>query len=126
MPKVIVDLKGANVVAGIQLSWSRPSSYANGTRMLDLAGFVVERAETAEPRPVFKRLTTVEVGDRDRFRQIKHMQYVDADTIVGAQYLYRVVSFTLDRYFSEPSNVVVVERTNSGEEQHAPLPATRR
>jgi hypothetical protein len=123
LPKTISDLKATNVPEGIQLSWSRPVMYADGTRMTDLAGFVIERAVGTEPRAVFQRVSTLEVRDRDRFRQIKHFQYVDRDTVPAMTYQYRVVSSTLDRYFSKPSNLVTVERTVPNEGSHALLPA---
>ena len=126
MPRPIPDLGASNLADGIRLTWGRPSMYADGTRMMDLAGFVIERAVGTEARTVFKRLGTIEVSDRDRFRQIKSFQYVDHDTVPGTTYQYRVVSFTLDRYFSSPSNIVTVERTVPGEDTHALLPATQR
>jgi hypothetical protein len=126
MPKTITDLSAGNVADGVQLSWSRPRIYADGTRMTDLGGFVIERAEGAAPRAPFKRIARLEVTDRDRFRQIKRFRHVDHDTTVGTQYQYRVVSFTIDRYFSAPSNVVTVERAIAAEEKHAPFSATGR
>jgi len=125
-PKTIADLAANNVADGVQLSWSRPRTYADGTQMADLGGFVVERADGTDPSVAFKRVTQLEVTDRDRFRQIKKFRYLDRDTSVGTQYRYRVVSFTIDRYVSAPSNVAAVERATAGEETHAPLSATPR
>ncbi len=125
-PKTIADLAATNAPEGIRLSWSRPLIYMDGTRMQDLAGFVIERAAANELRPAFKRVTVLEVSDRDRFRQEKRFQYVDPDTVSGDDYQYRVVSFTLDRYFSAPSNIVTISRAHPGEETHAPLPGTQR
>jgi len=125
-PKVITNLSVSNTAEGIQLSWSRPTSYTNGQPMSDLGGFVIERSTGTNPMAPFQRLDTLEVSDRDRFRQIKRFSHVDHDTVVGTPYRYRVVSFTLDRYFSAPSNEVTVERTITGEESHAPLPTPQR
>ena len=125
-PQTIADLGATNVAEGIQLSWSRPLSYADGSRMTDLGSFIVERAIDTEPSVAFRRLTVLEVSDRDRFRQMKHFQYVDRDTSAGTAYQYRLVSSTLDRYFSAPSNVVTITRTVPGEEAHAPLSGTQR
>ena len=94
--------------------------------MTDLGGFTVERAIGTEPRAAFRRLTVLEVSDRDRFRQMKHFQYIDRDTNAETTYRYRVVSSTVDRYFSAPSNVVTITRTVPGEEKHAPLSGTQR
>lgn len=125
-PQTVSDLRGTNVDTGIQLTWSRPRTYADGTPMNDLAGFVIERADVADPHPVFKQLTTLEVSDRDRFRQLKQFHHIDTAVSRGATYAYRVVSFTLDRYFSTPSNVATVERTAMDEEKHASFPAPQR
>jgi hypothetical protein len=126
LPKTIADLTATNTAEGVQLSWSRPRLYADGTRMLDLGGFVVERATGSAPRAAFERLIVLEVSDRDRFRQLKRFKHLDHTTTVGTPYRYRVVSFTTDRYFSEPSNVVTLERKIPDEEPHAPLPTPQR
>jgi predicted small lipoprotein YifL len=119
LPKTITDLTAAAAPDGIQLFWSRPGSYTDGSRMTDLGGFVVERATGSDPSSRFQRLSVLQVGDRDRFRQIKRFRHVDLETVAGTQYRYRVVSFTLDRYFSAPSNVVAIV---APEATHAPLP----
>ena len=125
-PQTISDLSATNVAEGIQLSWSRPLNYADGNRMTDLGGFIVERAVGTEPRAAFRRLTVLEVSDRDRFRQLKHFQYLDGDTNADTAYQYRLVSSTLDRYLSKPSNIVTITRTVPSEEKYAPLSGTRR
>jgi len=124
-PEQIADLSASSTANGIELSWSRPRSYTDGSRMTDLGGFVVERSAGSEPRVAFQRITTLEVSDRDRFRQIKRFRYVDHDLAAGT-YLYRVVSYTVDRYFSAPSNIVAAELASPTGEQHAPLPTTQR
>ena len=105
--------------------------YADGEVMRDLGGFIVERAEGPDPQATFRRITVLDVNDRDRFRQLKRFRYTDRDVLAGATYQYRVVSFSLDRYFSVPSNVVTAERSVSestapSEERHAPFPAAQR
>ncbi|MFI5366166.1 MAG: hypothetical protein ACHQ4J_11130 [Candidatus Binatia bacterium] len=125
-PKTIADLTASNVADGVQLSWSRPRAYADGSPMTDLGGFVVERADGADPHAAFQHVAQLEVTDRDRFRQIKSFRYLDRDTSVGTPYRYRVVSYTLDRYFSAPSNIASLERATVAEEKHAPLSATPR
>lgn len=122
LPQTISDLGATNVTDGVRLSWSRPLTYVDGSRMTDLGGFVVERAIGTEPRAAFQRLTVLAVSDRDRFRQVKHFEYVDRDTVPESTYQYRVVSFTLDRYFSAPSNVAIITRKVPREEKHASLP----
>ena len=125
LPQRITDLKYAAAPDGIELSWSRPRMYADGTRMTDLGGFAVERAPAVDPSGRFQRISMLAVTDRDRFRQIKAFHYVDHDTEPGTEYRYRVVSYTLDGYFSAPSNVVTAERKSKGEENHAPFPPPR-
>jgi predicted small lipoprotein YifL len=125
-PTSISDLTASSTPKGIQLSWSRPRTYTGGAQMSDLGGFVVERAAGTDPLVPFERLVVLEVTDRDRYRQIKRFSYVDTDTTVETPYRYRVVSFTTDRYFSAPSNVVSMQRAPTTEESHAPLPTPRR
>jgi hypothetical protein len=125
LPQRINDLRYGDAPDGIELSWSRPRLYADGSRMTDLGGFSVERAPAADPSARFQRISVLPVTDRDRFRQLKAFHYVDRDSEVGTEYRYRVVSFTLDGYFSAPSNVVAAERKSKGEENHAPLPPPR-
>ena len=126
LPKSIVDLSASNTAKGIELAWTRPRVYADGSDMPDLGGFVIERAALTAPRPTFQRLAVVEVTDRDRFRQLKRFRFVDRETAPGVAYSYRVVSFTIDRYFSEPSNIVTVERAMTGEDSHASFSAPPR
>ena len=106
-PHPIENLSATNTAAGIQLSWARPKTYVDGTRMTDLGAFQVERssAETS-----FTPVATIEVTDRERLQQERRYRWVDADTTIGQSYAYRVVSSTTDGYRSRPSNVVVVER----------------
>jgi hypothetical protein len=51
-------------------------------------------------------LATVIVDDRDRFRQAKKFSYTDEQLTVGSHYRYRVQAFTLDGYYSSPSNTI--------------------
>ena len=60
LPKTIADLAASNVADGIQLSWSRPRTYADGTPMTDLGGFVVERAAGTDPRAAFQHVARLE------------------------------------------------------------------
>jgi hypothetical protein len=126
LPKTITDLSAVTTPNGVQLSWSRPRTYANGSRMTDLGGFVIERAAGSAPDAPFSRLGLLEVNDRERFRQTTHFRYLDHDTTVGIAYRYRVVSFTTDRYFSAPSNEVVVEGPQRSEDEHASFPRAPR
>lgn len=126
VPRQITDLSGTDTTQGIQLSWSRPVTYADGSHMPDLGGFIVERAVGDDVRAAFQRISSLDVSDRDRLRQIKRFRYVDQNTEVGTAYRYRVVSFTIDRYFSAPSNTVPVTRAAAGENTHASFPTTER
>lgn len=126
LPAAIQDLTATNSAEGIVLSWSRPKTYVDGSRMPDLAGFTIERAEGSDAEATFRPVGTVEVIDRERFQQQSRFRLSDPNTIVGAQYRYRVVSFTTDEYLSAPSNVADVERKSAAEEIDAPLPATQR
>jgi predicted RNase H-like nuclease len=76
--------------------------------MDDLGGFVVLRATQSGPgtSEVFTPLATVQVEDRDRFRKAKRFDYSDQQLAAGTLYRYRVQAFTLDGYYSPPSNTV--------------------
>jgi hypothetical protein len=124
VPQRIADLAASNLAEGIQLSWRRPELYADGERMTDLGGFAVERA--AADALNYQKIAILEVTDRDRFRQIKRFKHLDTDVTPGVAYRYRVVSFTVDRYFSAPSNAVTIERTLANEGRNASLPTPQR
>lgn len=126
LPQSITNLSARNEKIGVALSWGRPTRYTDGERMSDLGGFIVERATGTSPHVAFVRLRRIALTDQERFRQTKRIHFVDEHTMVGTLYRYRVVSFTTDRYFSAPSNIVTVKRELPGEKEHAPLPATER
>lgn len=107
-PARIDDLSASNVADGIQLGWRRPRTYADGTRMGDLGAFRVERS--AAPGAPFEVVATIEITDRDRFRQERRFRWLDRNVMTGESYLYRVVSETSDGYMSEPSNIAGIER----------------
>jgi hypothetical protein len=109
LPETIEDLEATPVAAGIDLSWSRPRRYTGGDRMPDLGGFEVHRADA--PGAPFETVATIQVTDLERFQQTKRFHHLDIGVQAGERYLYRVVSFTLDRYVSAPSNIVSVVNT---------------
>ena len=104
LPETITDLEAKAVPGGIELKWGRPRRYTGGDNMSDLGGFWLQRANG--PGAPFEALATVDVTDRERFQRTKQFQYVDKAVEPDRTYLYRVVSFTLDRYVSAPSNIV--------------------
>lgn len=106
-PEAIKELAAENERKGIRLSWERPNEYVDGSAMHDLAAFRIERSLGDGP---FLPLKTVEVTDRDRFRQIRRFRLMDEGVEPSQRYCYRVVSFTLDGHVSAPSNVVEIER----------------
>jgi hypothetical protein len=106
-PEPISTLAATNAADGVLVSWQRPVKYVDGTRMLDLGAFRVERSAGGAP---FSPIATVEVTDRDRIQQARRFRWLDTDTVAGATYQYRVLSFTTDAYVSQPSNVITIER----------------
>lgn len=106
-PETIDSLSATNGADGIRLIWRRPVKQADGTRLSDLGAFRVERSTAGAP---FSAIATVEVTDRDRLEQARRFRWLDADTVLGETYQYRVFSFTTDAYVSQPSNIVTVER----------------
>ena len=104
-PKTITGLAGELGTDGVHLAWQRPATYVNGQRMDDIGGFLVFRGLPAQQA---EQIAEVAVADRDRFRPEKKFEYVDKQAAKGQTYYYRVITYTLDKYFSGPSNQVSV------------------
>jgi hypothetical protein len=104
-PKTITSLAGELGADGVHLAWQRPATYVNGQRMDDIGGFLVFRGL---PGQQAEQIAEVPVADRDRFRPEKKFEYVDKQAAKGQTYYYRVITYTLDKYFSGPSNQVSV------------------
>jgi len=104
-PKTITSLASQVAADGVHLEWQRPATYLNGGRMDDLGGFLVFRGL---PGQQAEKIGEIGVSDRERFRPEKKFQYVDKSVTKGSTYYYRVISYTLDQYFSFPSNQVTV------------------
>jgi hypothetical protein len=104
-PKVITSLMSKTAVDGVHLEWVRPATYLSGQRMDDLGGFLVFRGV---PDQQAEQIADIPVTDRERFRPEKRFEYIDKDVTSGGRYYYRVISYTLDRYYSQPSNMVAV------------------
>ena len=104
-PKTITSLAGEPGADGVHLAWQRPATYVNGQRMDDIGGFLVFRGL---PGQQAEQIAEVPVADRDRFRPEKKFEYVDKQAPKGQTYYYRVITYTLDKYFSGPSNQVSV------------------
>ena len=107
-PQTISNLASRNLTDGIELTWARPRRYADGSTMNDLAGFRLERGQGDAP---FEPLATLEVSDRDRFRQVRHFRYRDLTSRAETSYRYRVFSFTLEGYVSQASNLARIVRS---------------
>lgn len=104
-PKTISSLTGLLATDGVHLDWQRPASYLNGQRMDDLGGFLVFRGLPGEQA---EQIADVPVADRERFRPEKRFQYLDQKIAKGSTYYYRVITYTLDKYYSFPSNQVTI------------------
>lgn len=104
-PRTISTLTANLATDGVHLDWQRPASYVDGQRMDDLGGFLVFRGLPGERA---EELANIPVADRERFRPEKRFQYVDKGASKGATYYYRVITYTLDQYYSLPSNQVTV------------------
>ena len=107
-PESIGDLTLKIEKDGVALKWGRTTTYADGSEMKDLGGFVVLRS-VQEPQgqmTPFTKIATIPVEDRDRFRKAKKFDYTDTQLTADTLYRYRVQAFTLDGYYSSPSNTV--------------------
>ena len=107
-PEPIVDLRAKSVAKGIELAWSRPEHYQDGTRMRDLGEFVVLRGSD-DGAPA--ELTTLPITDRERFQQQRRLLFLDSGALMNHRYRYRVISRTTDGYESVPSNEAMLTRT---------------
>lgn len=106
-PSPVESVTATNLAGGIELEWDRPTRYADGTLMLDLAGFRLERGR---PCCGFAVHQVIEVEDRQRFRRAKRFRYLDQSVEPGETYAYRVVAFTLDAYESVTSDTIEILR----------------
>jgi hypothetical protein len=102
-PKTISSLTLQLAADGVHLDWQRPAAYLNGQRMDDLGGFLVFRGLPGEQA---EQIADIPVADRERFRPEKRFQYLDKAVSKGGTYYYRVITYTLDKYYSFPSNQV--------------------
>ncbi len=107
VPSVVEGLAAENELRGVKLRWKRPTRYADGSQMLDLDGFRIERRR---PCCAFIKLADVPVEDRTRFQRANSFDYVDERVEVGELYSYRVVAITVDRYESDPCEPVQIQR----------------
>ncbi len=107
-PKTVTGLKLTNRVNGIEVEWKRPTRYADGTQMLDLDAFRIERRR---PCCGYIELDRVPVEDRSRFRRANRFSYVDERVEHGELYSYRIVAVTVDRYESVPCEPVQIQRS---------------
>ena len=107
-PAPIEDLSAKNEGDAILLTWKRPDTYADQSRMTDLGEFRLERATGGAGE--FATIAVLPVTDRERFRQIKRFRFADRGVAEGESYRYRVVSSTVDGYASAPSNTVQIVR----------------
>ena len=124
-PRTITDLRASNASDGVVLTWSRPKQYVDGTTLLDLGRFVIERAEDNDSG-TFVVLTTLEVADRERFRQTRTFRYLDATPAIGSTHFYRVIASTVDGYTSAPSNTAAIRREPPPNDRaNSPTPPAR-
>jgi hypothetical protein len=107
-PERILTLRAKPGVAGIDLTWERPTRYYGGHQMRDLSSFVVMRGEGDGP---MTPLVEIPVTDRERFQIEDVFSYLDVETKLGSRYRYTVIAEAGGAYRSEPSNEVELMRT---------------
>jgi hypothetical protein len=106
-PEQILGLEAANAKEGIRLTWDRPELYAGGSKMKDLGGFTILRAQEGKP---VEKIGDIQVHDEGRFQVQNTFNFIDGDTIMGKSYHYQVTSNTTDGYVSAPSNDATIVR----------------
>ena len=115
-PKVINNLsvRPGPGPDSVVLTWSRPTEYVDGSKLDDLASFVIFRKEVSAscldcPVP-YRQLTTVNVEDREKFVKQKQYRFDDREVVSKSIYRYRVSSQLFDGSLSGPSNEVEITR----------------
>jgi hypothetical protein len=106
-PQAIEGLEARNELDGIEIAWDRPTRYADGSHMLDLDGFRIERRR---PCCGYIELARVPIEDRTRFQRARRFRYVDERVEPGELYSYRVIAVTVDEYESIPCEPVQIQR----------------
>lgn len=106
-PQTVEGLEARNQLHGIELAWDRPTRYADGSHMLDLDGFRIERRR---PCCGYIELARVPIEDRTRFQRARRFRYVDERVEPGELYSYRVIAFTVDEYESVPCDPIQIQR----------------
>jgi len=107
-PRAPATLAAASTPEGVRLTWLRPLQYTGGLRMHDLDRFWVERAPGDGTPATFKRVATVVLEDRFRFRKERRLDWVDQEAKPGERYLYRVIAVTRDGSRSAPAGPVTI------------------
>jgi len=103
-PRPPHDLEARVVPGGVHLTWERPDRSADGERLWDLIGFVIERRpESGE----FAVIHSVPVTDNDRIRPQRDFAFDDADPPTGMLF-YRVRGFTSGGQHGYPCAPVLV------------------
>ena len=111
-PEPIRDLKGEAEKQGISLTWTRPTRYVDGKRLVDLAAFVIFRKEISKSCPecpaAYRERASVSVEDQEKFIKKRKFRFVDRELRPETSYRYRVFSQLRDASLSDPSNEVEV------------------
>lgn len=112
VPVPIRDLRAQAEGRGIALTWSRPTRYADGRELRDLAGFVIFRKELSRSCPEcpvpYRERVAVNVEDQEKFMKKKEFRFVDRELTPQTIYRYRVFARLMDDSLSDPSNEVEV------------------
>jgi len=88
----------------VKLSWARPKHSADGHKLVDLAGFVVERRTLGTP---FVEIAVVPVTDNERVRPQQTFTFADTPPPAKSVF-YRVHAFDLAGQHGPPSPAVEV------------------
>lgn len=88
----------------IQLSWSRPAKYADGSSFRNLAAYVISRSDNNAP---FRVIATLDGDKLETQRQT--LAYVDETVQAGISHRYSVTSRNTLKVSSLPSNIAIPE-----------------
>jgi hypothetical protein len=104
-PRPVGEVALSSRADGVEVAWTRPTRYVDGSTMPDLGGFAIERQSFSTD---FHEVARVPVTDRGRFQQATRFTWVDREVRPTMTYHYRVVAFTTDGYYSAPSGAAAI------------------
>lgn len=113
-PKPVRFLTAKGDVNAVSLSWQAPEENAHGDPLIDLAGFVIHRAEFDEDKtPRYKKIGEVEIErnaetDAPNYTAKTIFNFRDTNVTPGVRYQYLIAPINDDDVEGEAPQIVRV------------------